>query len=140
MQPRGSASSRALRVADIMATLIVAIGVLIALPSIFALMGPKALMHLASNLVIGTGLRIFAGLARIALGIGLILAATYVPMTVVVQAFGGVLILVGVVVLFVSNETIQSIVDWATSISSTAFRIGGATGLGLGGFLIYAGI
>ena len=59
-----------------MATLIVAIGVLIALPSIFALIGPRALTHLASNLVVSTGLRIFAGVGRIAFGIALIVAAT----------------------------------------------------------------
>ncbi len=123
-----------------MATLIVAIGVLIALPSIFALIGPRALTHLASNLVVSTGLRIFAGVGRIAFGIALIVAAAYVSMTVVIQALGGVVILVGVVVLFVSNERIQSLVDWATSVSSNAIRIGGAIGLGLGGFFIFAGI
>ncbi len=123
-----------------MATLIVAIGVLIALPSIFALIGPKALTHLASNLVVSTGLRIFAGVGRIVFGIVLIVAAAYVSMTVIVQAFGGVLILVGVVILFVSNEKMQSIVDWATSVGSNTVRIGGAIGLGLGGFFIFAGI
>lgn len=123
-----------------MAALIVAIGVLIALPSIFALIGPRALTHLASNLVVSTGLRIFAGVGRIAFGIALIVAAAYVSMTVVIQALGGVVILVGVVVLFVSNERIQSLVDWATSVSSNAIRIAGAIGLGLGGFFIFAGI
>ena len=77
---------------------------------------------------------------RIAIGIALILAAASLPLPTLFQAFGGVLILVGVVVLFVSNERMQSLVDWATSMTNSAIRIGGAIGLGLGGFLIYAGI
>ena len=125
---------------DTMASLIVAMGILITVPSSFALIGPRAIASFASNFVISTGLRIFAGGVRIAFGIALIVAAAYIPMTAVVRALGGVVILIGVVVLFVNNERMQSFVDWATSLSSTAIRLSGVIGLGLGVFLIYAGI
>ena len=62
-----------------MAALIVAIGALIAIVSVFALFGPDALMSLAKNLVVSTGLRIFAAVVRIVLDAGFIVAAPHVP-------------------------------------------------------------
>lgn len=121
-----------------MSALIVAIGALIAIVSISAMIGPDALTSLARNLVVSTGLRIFAALVRIALGVALIVAAPHIPMTRVIQAFGVLLIFVGAVTLFISNERVQSLVDWAVSLSSNAIRVGGAIGLSLGAFLIYA--
>lgn len=123
-----------------MAAVIVAVGALIALVSVVALLGPNALTSVARNLVVSTGLRVFAALVRIALGVAFIVAAPHVSMTVVLQAFGALLIFIGVVILFVSNEQMQSLVDWALGLGSGAIRIAGVVGLGLGAFLVYAGL
>ena len=121
-----------------MTLIIPAIGFLICIVSLFAAASPRTLLRLAALIKVSTGLRVFAAVIRITIGVLIVLAAPLTDYPAVLEVIGGVLVVVGVIILFLSNSMLQGIVDWALKSEPSTIRIGAVCGLVFGGFIVYA--
>lgn len=117
---------------------LIAIGILICLLSVAAVVQPTRLLEVARKLTIGTSLRLFAFVIRVLLGVLLILVAPTTEFALTLRVLGTLSIASGVLVLILGNEGIQRIVDWALRQGPAAVVVGGIIGVVLGAFLIYA--
>lgn len=117
---------------------LIAIGILICLLGVAAVVQPRRLLELARKLTVGTSLRLLAFVVRVLLGVLLILVAPTTEFALTLRVIGALLIASGVLVLVLGNEGIQRIVDWALRQGPAAVVVGGLIGVVLGAFLIYA--
>jgi len=114
------------------------LAILICVASIVGIFKTSLFIDLVHNLVITRPLRVAAIVARILLGIILIIAApeTRFPLTIVI--LGGLVILSGIVLIFTDEAKIQSWIDvWLRQsllILRTIFLVAALFGL----FLLYA--
>lgn len=112
---------------------LIAIGILICLLSIAAVVQPTRLLEIARTLTIGTSLRLLAFVVRLLLGVLLIVVAPTTEFALTLRVIGALLIASGVLVLVLGNEGIHKIVDWALRQGPAAVVIGGIIGVILGG-------
>ncbi len=117
---------------------VTAIGFLICLVSFVAAVSPRALMKLVEGLRVSTTLRILAAVVRIGIGVLLVLTAPLTSYALTLEIIGVLLVVIGVIVLFLNNSMVQTLVDVVTKTEPFAIRTGAVFGLLLGGFIIYA--
>jgi hypothetical protein len=117
---------------------LIILGFIICLISLFAIILPDMLMRIVRNINITTPLRLLAFVIRVLLGIIFILVAGSTQFPVTLQIVGVVIILTGIIVLFASNARIQSFMDWILGLGTNIVRVGGVAGIIFGGFLIYS--
>ncbi|MCZ6640236.1 MAG: hypothetical protein O7F71_01555, partial [Gammaproteobacteria bacterium] len=93
---------------------VTAIGFLICLVSFVAAVSPRALMKLVEGLRVSTTLRILAAVVRIGIGVLLVLSAPLTSYSLTLEIIGVLLVVIGVIVLFLNNSMVQTLVDLAT--------------------------
>jgi len=124
-----------------MTIVIAGIGIIIAGVSLLALVLPEVLLSLARRMRVSTGLRITAGVVRIALGACLVLAAGQTRFPLLVGIFGWITLVAGVALLLIGNALMQRVVGWFTSrLAPPWVRVAGVAGIALGTFLVFASV
>lgn len=117
----------------------IAIGVLIALIGLAAVVKPRAVHGFAQRVTVRTWLRLIAFAIRVLLGGLLLLVASSTPFPLAVQVIGVLLIASGILVLLIGNEGIQRMLNWALGRGPRGIVVGGLLGVLFGAFLIYLG-
>jgi len=88
---------------------------------------------------VSTGLRLTAGVVRIALGACLVLAAGQTRFPMVVAIFGWITLVAGIALLLIGNTLLQRVVGWFSSrLAPLWVRVAGLAGIALGAFLVFA--
>ncbi len=121
-----------------MTEILIVLGSVICLFSLFAIVFPERLLRAVRNLTITTRLRLIAFSVRALFGIIVILVAGSTQFPTTLRIIGILLVASGVAALLLGNARIQSLVDWFLRQGPNSIRIGGIAGLLFGGFLIYA--
>jgi len=117
---------------------VTAVGFLICLVSFVAAVSPRALMQLVEGLRVSTTLRILAAVVRVGIGVLLVLTAPLTSYSLTLEIIGVLLVVIGVIILFLNNSMVQTLVDLVTKSEPFAIRTGAVFGLLFGGFIIYA--
>ncbi len=121
-----------------MTEILIVLGSIICLFSLFAIVFPERLLSAVRNLTITTRLRLIAFSVRVLFGVIVILVAGSTQFPTTLRIIGILLIASGVAALLLGNARIQWLVDWFLRQGPNSIRIGGIAGLLFGGFLIYA--
>ena len=80
---------------------------------------------------------LFAVIARIIIGAILLLEASNLKFTLVMQIIGGISILAAVVLLLMGQDRMDRMIDWFMKMSDKIFRIWSVFAIAFGAFLIY---
>ena len=107
---------------------VTAIGFLICLVSFVAAVSPRELMKLVEGLRVSTTLRILAAVVRIGIGVLLVLSAPLTSYSLTLEIIGVLLVVIGVIVLFLNNSMVQTLVDLVTKTEPFTIRIGRSSG------------
>ena len=121
-----------------MPTVLACFGILICAVSIGILASPATVQALAGSLKISTPLRLLGAGVRIAIGEILIIFSPQVASSAIVFAIGVVFLTAGFALLFMRNETLQSLLDWCSKASASAIRLVAVPTAAFGMLLIYA--
>ncbi len=133
----GSGDSVISRGDNAMNLIIIVIGIIFCLIGIAAMASPRFLIGQAKSIRMSTPLRLFGAFLRIALGIIFILApGTRYPLAM--EIIGALILVAGILLIFLKNAWIQSLIDWVYARPPYCIRAGGFFGLVFGLFLVYA--
>lgn len=121
-----------------MVEIITLIAILICLISIYAIIFPGRVLRAVKKITITTPLRILAFIIRILLGLILIFVAESSQFPLTLKIIGVLIVASGIMVILVSNEWIQSIINWFVDRGLFTVRIAGIFAIIFGTFLIYA--
>jgi hypothetical protein len=120
--------------------IIVIVGICISAIALAVISVPGTLIELVKNLEVTTGLRVFASVVRILLGILMVYIADLTRFPLVIEWLGYLFILAGVGLLLVKNQLLQTMINWFLGFNLIAVRIAGVVALLFGGFLVLAAI
>ncbi len=119
---------------------IIGLGLLIVGLSFWGLVAPQSVLNLVSSFerTASTKLRITAALVRVIFGLILIFGAPYTGYPSPVATLGWIILLIGLVLLFISNSAFERMLAFALEwLSPGKLRIGGIAGAVLGGLIVF---
>ena len=117
---------------------IILFGLLIAVLSLYVTFRPKAALQFVSNRAGSIGLYILAIVARIGMGLVLVLYAEQSRFTHVLEFLGYLFIGAGVILALIGRSRFERLVIWAMDRFAKFTWVSGPLGLILGLFLVYA--
>ena len=116
--------------------IIALVGGLICLAGLIILVSPEKFRNVMNSFA-GQPRFLFAVIARIIIGAILLLEASNLKFTLVMQIIGGISILAAVVLLLMGQDRMDRMIDWFMKMSDDIFRIWSVFAIAFGAFLIY---
>ena len=118
---------------------VLSLGLIICAVCLYMMIRPRGLLWLVDRVFEGAWIYL-AGLARLLLGAALIAAAPHVAYPLVVELFGWLFALGGLLLVTVPAGVWQRLANWAVNLPSIGIRAGATLGIGMGGFFVYAAL
>jgi uncharacterized membrane protein len=121
-----------------MSALIIIFGVLTLLAGIVIILNPETLFGLFTRHIDEPWLHITAVVARLVLGVLLIVQADVSRFPLVIEVIGWISIVAAVFFAVIGRDNFKRIIAWALSLQKTYGRVGGVLAVGFGAFLVYS--